>query len=145
MGRLTRPRVHASTHTRVRASTRRIHAGLHTSSSKQNKAKSANKKNFFLRGDFRPLPNKNVQFWDHFFLILFPKDSEYHNSLDIWLREVGAKRRLNVTLKSEQTYRHMNILTHRKNPFPWLLSQPDPSLICTLPSLLGKIRPIRLP
>ena len=31
------------------------------------KAKSA-KKNFLLRGDFRPLPNKNVQMLDHFSL-----------------------------------------------------------------------------
>ena len=32
------------------------------------KAKSA-KNNFFLRGDFRPLSNKNVQMLDHFFRI----------------------------------------------------------------------------
>jgi hypothetical protein len=47
--------------------------------------------NFFLRGNFRPLPNKNVQFWDHFFPALFPKDSESLKTLDIQLREVGAK------------------------------------------------------
>ena len=38
------------------------------------KAKSATtKKTFFLRGDFRPLPNKNVQMLDHFFPLLFPQ------------------------------------------------------------------------
>ena len=47
--------------------------------------------------------------WDHFFLLLFPKDSESLKMLDIRLREVGAKRRLNGTSKSEQTHR----LTHR--------------------------------
>ena len=110
------------------------------------KAKFAKINTFFLRGNFtRTLYEQNFQIWDHFFPFLFPKDSEYQKSLDIGLREVGAKKHLNVTSKSEQTHRHMKILTHRKNPSPWLLSQPDPSLICTLPSLLGKIRPIWLP
>ena len=49
------------------------------------------KTNFFLRGDFRPLPNTNVQFWDHFFPALFPKDFESLKLLDIRLRKVGAK------------------------------------------------------
>ena len=41
--------------------------------------------------------------WDNFFPLLFPKDSETLNILDIQLQEVGAKRRLNGTSKSEQT------------------------------------------
>ena len=57
------------------------------------------KKNFFLRGDLRPLPNKNVQMLDHFFPFLFPKDSESLKILDIRLPEVGAKRPLNGTSK----------------------------------------------
>ena len=52
-----------------------------------------------MRGDFRPLPNKNVQMLDHFFPLLFPKDSESLKILDIRLREVGAKRPLNGTSK----------------------------------------------
>ena len=63
------------------------------------KAKSATKKNFFLRGDFRPFPNKNVQMLDHFFPLLFPKDSESLKILDILLWEVGAKRPLKGTSK----------------------------------------------
>ena len=55
------------------------------------------KKNFFLRGDFRPLPNKNVQMLDHFFPLLFLKDSESLIILDIRLWEVGAKRPLKKT------------------------------------------------
>ena len=62
------------------------------------KAKSAKKKKIW-RGDFRPLPNKNVQMLDHFFQLLFPKDSESLKILDIRLREMGAKRPLNGTLK----------------------------------------------
>ena len=55
---------------------------------------SNNKKNFFfLRGNFRPLPNKNVQMLDHFFPLLFPKDSESLKILDIRLWEVGQKDR----------------------------------------------------
>jgi hypothetical protein len=63
------------------------------------KAKSAKKNNFFFRGNFRPLPNKNVQILDHFFPLLFPKDSESLKMLDIRLREEGAKRPLNGTSK----------------------------------------------
>ena len=44
-----------------------------------------------MRGDFRQLPNKNVQMLDRFFPSLFPKDSESLKILDIRLREVGAK------------------------------------------------------
>ena len=52
-------------------------------------------KNFLCRGDFTPIMSKSFQIWDHFFSLLFPKDSENLKSLDIGLREVGAKRRLN--------------------------------------------------
>ena len=52
-----------------------------------------------MRGDFRPLPNKNVQMLDHFFPLLFPKDSESLNIFDIRRREGGAKRPLNGTSK----------------------------------------------
>ena len=50
------------------------------------KAKSAKKKKKKFRGDFRPLPNKNVQMLDHFFPSLFPKDSESLKIFDIWGR-----------------------------------------------------------
>ena len=40
-----------------------------------------------------------VYLGDHFFPLLFPKDSESLKFLDIGLREVGAKRRLNGTSK----------------------------------------------
>jgi hypothetical protein len=36
---------------------------------------------------------------DHFFPLLFPKDSKSLKIFDIQLREVGAKRPLNGTLK----------------------------------------------
>ena len=57
------------------------------------------KKTFFCRGDSRPFLSKNVHIWDHFFPLLFPKDSESLKILDIRLWEVGAKRRLNSTSK----------------------------------------------
>ena len=66
------------------------------------KAKSV-KKNFFLRGDFRPLPNKNIQMLDHFLPLLFLKNSESLKILDIRLREVGAKRPLNGTSKVKKS------------------------------------------
>ena len=58
-----------------------------------------------MRGDFRPFTNKNVQMLDHFFPLVFPKDSESLKILDIRLREVGAKRPLNDTSKvNRQTH-----------------------------------------
>ena len=59
--------------------------------------------------DFRPLPNKNVQMLDHFFPLLFPKDSESLKILDIRLREVGAQRPLNGTSKVKKV-REKNFL-----------------------------------
>ena len=77
-------------------------------------------KKLFLRGDFRPLPNKNIQFWDHFFPALFPKDSESLKISDIRLREVGAKcaskyttRKGTDTQTDRQTHRHTRIRTLR--------------------------------
>ena len=61
------------------------------------KKKWEKKKTFLLRGDFRQFSNKNVLIWDHFFPLLFPKDSESLKILDI--QEVGAKRPLNGTSK----------------------------------------------
>ena len=60
------------------------------------KAKSAKKK-LFLRCDFRPLPNKNVQMLDHFFPLLFPKNSKSLKILDIRLWKVGSKIPLKKT------------------------------------------------
>ena len=72
------------------------------------------KNKLFLRVDFRPLANKNVQMWDNFFPLLFPKDSESLKILDIRLREVGAKRPLNGTSKvntqtNKQIYGHFDL------------------------------------
>ena len=96
---------------------------------------SNKKKLFFLRGDFRPFPNKNVPIWDHFFPLLFPKDSESLKILDIRLWEVGAKRPLNGTSKvythtDGQTDRQTDISTYRKHrprgpmlwKYPWFFS-----------------------
>ena len=73
-----------------------------------------------MRGDFRPLPNKNIQILDHFFPLLFPKDSESLKIFDIRLREVGAKRPLNGTSKvnrhtNRQTDRRTDISTYRNH------------------------------
>ena len=65
----------------------------------EKKWKKWRKKNFFLWRDFQQFSNKNVHIWDHFFPLLFPKDSESVKILDIRLREVGAKRPLNGTSK----------------------------------------------
>ena len=68
-----------------------------------------------MRGDFRPFPNKNVQMLDHFFPLLFPKDSESLKILDIRLWEVGEKRPLNGTFKvNRQTHTQTDRQTHRQ-------------------------------
>ena len=72
-------------------------------------------KKLFLRGDFRPLPNKNVQMLDHFLPLFFPKDSESLKILDIQLGEVGAKKPLNGTSKvNRQTHRRTDKHTDRR-------------------------------
>ena len=90
------------------------------------KAKSA-KKQTFLHCNFRPLPNENVPIWDNFFPLLFPKDSESLKILDIQLREVGAKRRINGTSKvNRQTD---NCQTDRQTAF-WLIESIGPEGRC---------------
>ena len=64
-----------------------------------NKWRKKSVKKEFCRGDFRPFVSKNIQIWDPFYPLLFPKSSESLKILDIWFWEVGAKRRLNGTLK----------------------------------------------
>ena len=51
--------------------------------------------------------------WHHFFPLLFPKDSESLKILNIRLREVGAKRPLNSTSRSEHTHRQTHGRTNR--------------------------------
>ena len=58
--------------------------------------------------------------WDHFFSLLFSKDSESLNILNIRLWEVGAKRCLNGTSKvnrwtDRQTDTRTDISTYRKH------------------------------
>ena len=51
---------------------------------------------------------------DHFFPLLFPKDSEALKIFDIRIREVGAKRPLNGTSKvNRQTHRQTDRRTFR--------------------------------
>ena len=45
--------------------------------------------------------SKSFQIWDHFFLLLFPKDSKNLKSLDIGRREVQAKIPLNWVRKCD--------------------------------------------
>ena len=81
--------------------------------------KKSVKKNFCC-GDFTPFMGNSCQIWDHFFQLLFPKDSENLNTLDIWLWEVGAKKTVKGVRNSDrqtnkQTNMHTDILTYRKN------------------------------
>ena len=75
--------------------------------------------------------------FDHFFPLLFPKDSESLKILDIRLREVGAKRPLNGTSKVNrqtdgQTHTQTDISTYRKHrprgPMLWKFT----CVTCTL-------------
>ena len=80
------------------------------------KAKFAHKITLFLRSDFTPFICKSFKIWDHFYLLLFPKDSESLKNLDIRLGEVGAKRCLNGTSKvNTHTNTQTDISTYRKH------------------------------
>ena len=56
--------------------------------------------------------SKSIQIWDHFFSLVFPKDSENLKSLDIGLREVGATRRLNEVNKEEKIRKKKTFYCH---------------------------------
>ena len=74
------------------------------------------KNKLFLRANCKPFTSKSIQIWDHFLSLLFPKDSESLKTLEIRLWEVGAKRRLNFTLKvNKQTDRQTD--GHRDGHF----------------------------
>ena len=59
-------------------------------------------KKLFFRVIFTQFLRKNVQIWDYFFPIRFPKNSKYLTILDIGLREVWAKGPLNGVNKWEE-------------------------------------------
>ena len=61
------------------------------------------KNNFFLRGDFRPLPNKNVQILDHFFPLLFPQGFRIAKNIEHPTLGSGGKKTVKRYLKSEHT------------------------------------------
>ena len=69
------------------------------------KVKKVRRKKLCLCGDFRLFSNKIVHIWDHFFPLLFPKDSKSLKILDIRLWEVGAKRPENSTSKVKKVRR----------------------------------------
>ena len=62
--------------------------------------------NFFCPINFTPFLSTKVQIWNHFFLLLFPKNSKYLTNLDIGLWEVGAKWPLNGVNKVWRTDKH---------------------------------------
>ena len=75
---------------------------------------------FFSPRQFYTLISKSFQIWDHFFQLLFPKDSKYLKSLDIGLWKVGPKRPLNGVRKCDgqthkQTHKHTDISTYKKH------------------------------
>ena len=78
--------------------------------------KSEEEKTFFYAAILDHFPKKNVQFWDHFFPELFPKDSESLKILDIRLWEVGANIYISAYMRkgtNRQTDRQTHILTSR--------------------------------
>ena len=91
------------------------------------KAKSAKKK-LFLCGDFSPLPNKNVQIWDHLFPLLFFKDSESLNNIGHQTFGSGGKKTFKRYLKSEQTDRRTDRRTNRRTF--WLIESIGPKDRC---------------
>ena len=57
-----------------------------------------------------PFMSKSFQIGDHFFPLLFPKDSENFKSFDIGFWEVGAQRRLNGVNKWENPLKKLFLL-----------------------------------
>ena len=76
-------------------------SSIDTKKNPASKAKFVKNLTFFVR-QFTPFISKSIQIWDPFFSLVFPKDMENLKSLDIGLREVGAKIRLNEVNKGEK-------------------------------------------
>ena len=88
--------------------------GVRNTDTKKNlisKAKFAQKQIFLLRGNFTPYIG-SFPIWDHFFPLLFPKNSKSLKDLDTWLQEGGGKKMFKLYLKSEQTHRQTHTHTH---------------------------------
>ena len=97
------------------------------------KAKISKKKTFFLRGDFRLLPNKNVQFSDHFFPALFPQgfriSKHFGHPTSGSVGKIGLKMyhiKRDIKHTDRQTHRHADIATIRSNrpsgPILWKIT-----------------------
>ena len=71
------------------------------------------KKLFFLCGDFRQLSSKNVQMLDHFFPLLFHKNSESLKNIGHPTLGSGGKKTSKRYLKSEQTNGQKDTQTDR--------------------------------
>ena len=69
------------------------------------------KNKLFLHSNFTPFIRKIFQIWDHFFPLLFAKDSQSVKCLEIWFREMGAKRGIKSTSKVN---RHTRTRTHER-------------------------------
>ena len=84
---------------------------------KANSAKKVKNKN--LRGNFRPLPNKNVQMLDQFLTLLFPQGFRISKNIGHPTSGSGGKKTAKRFLKSEQTdgqtHRQTDISTYRKH------------------------------
>ena len=97
------------------------------------KSEKVRKKKLFFARRFKTIFKQKFQMFDHFFPLLFPKDSESLKILDIRLREVGAKRPLNGTSKvNGQTNRQTDRQTDRhtdRRTF-WLIESIGPEGRC---------------
>ena len=66
-----------------------------------------------MRGNFRPLPNKNVQMLDHFFPLLFLQGLRIAENIGHPTSGSEGKKMFKGYLKSEQTDRQTEGQTHR--------------------------------
>ena len=90
-------------------------------------ANQQQQKNFFSRGDFRPHPNKNVQFWDHFFPALFPQGFWIFQNFGRPTSGSGGKIGLKMYhMKRDIKQTHKHIDTHTDTRTSQLLDQIGP-------------------
>ena len=88
-----------------------------------NKYKLA-KKNFVLRSDFTPFMSKSFQIWDHFFLLLLLKDSEYFKKkFGHWTLWGGGKRTFKRRTNEKKSVKNLDPdFFHLSTPFKRLLA-----------------------
>ena len=67
-------------------------------------------KNFFCHGNFTPFMSKSFEIWDHFFPLLFPKDSKNLKKFEHWTLGSWGKKTVKQSGQSQTDIRTFRLI-----------------------------------